>query len=332
MRSIKMPADIDTLEHVAYASFQYPENPEWGIQEDELENITAQFGTIRRLWFLFRAIALVYPRVLDLASGYVWEQDDQAVGLVLLQPTVITGGPSWLVGTVAVLPAYRRQGIARQLVQAGIELAKQKGAKTLMLDVFSQNTPAYKLYESLGFSHYTTMTQLSRESDTPLPAACSLPSDYRIVELPHSVWQPRYELVQRITPDEVKLFRPVEKSNYHPPFLIRTLFRLRDRFSGSVEKRYVVYRVSDDRIVATAMYNARTKAGGVNNIRAQLDPAYPDLALSLVGRLVREVMERSPGRRIGFLQPAWGQAVTKAALDIGFVRRNEWHDMGLVLA
>jgi hypothetical protein len=53
--------------------------------------------------------------------------------------------------------------------------------------------------------------------------------------------------------------------------------------------------------------------------------------LYLLSRSIRETIEQSPGRRIGFAQPDWGKPLIDAALDIGFTVRKEWHQMGLLL-
>lgn len=332
MRPLAMPGDLKTLEPLLYESFQYPENPEWGVQEDEKENITAEIRTLHRLWPLLWAIAWIYPRLRDLFGGYVWEEENQLVGVVMVEPTGLMSGPNWEVGTVAVLPSYRRRGIARQLAEAGLALARERGARTLMLDVIAHNKPAYELYKSLGFSHVATGSELHREPETPLPEAQPLPAGYRARELPRAEWQPRYELARRIIPREVQVFRPVRESDYHPPFLVRTLVKLVTRLSGRVHEAYVVTRDEPSgEVVGVTRCAARTRAGGVNNISVLLDPAHPELAPYLMGTIVHKVMEHSPGRRIRFGQFNWGQAAIDAALEMGFTTNKEAHEMGLVL-
>jgi hypothetical protein len=198
-----------------------------------------------------------------------------------------------------------------------------------MLDVFSENLPAYKLYESLDFSHFASGVELVRDPETALPEPCQLPAGYTITQTPRSEWQPRYELAQRITPEEVKTFRPVVKRNFHPPFLLRSVLRLVDRLGGSAEQIYVVR--SAGQVVAVARYRARKKAGGRNRLVFALDPAHPELGPYLVSRLVREVEERSPGRRMAIAQFDWATAVNEAALSMGFTMRKEWHEMGYVM-
>lgn len=55
------------------------------------------------------------------------------------------------VTNVAVLPQYRRTGIARALLTAAVQGAKARGCAFLSLEVRTGNTAAIRLYESLGF-------------------------------------------------------------------------------------------------------------------------------------------------------------------------------------
>ena len=52
---------------------------------------------------------------------------------------------------ICVNSANRRQGIARELMNAAVEAAGQKGITTIMLDVWSENTVAKQTFERLGF-------------------------------------------------------------------------------------------------------------------------------------------------------------------------------------
>ena len=60
------------------------------------------------------------------------------------------------VGNVAVLPQYRRQGIAKNLVNFALALAKQKGCQVAELEVNTANVNAVALYQSCGFSVVAT--------------------------------------------------------------------------------------------------------------------------------------------------------------------------------
>ena len=53
--------------------------------------------------------------------------------------------------TIAVLPDFRRQGIAREFMRQIEEWAKDRGASALMLEVEKSNSAAIGLYKSLGY-------------------------------------------------------------------------------------------------------------------------------------------------------------------------------------
>ena len=54
--------------------------------------------------------------------------------------------------TLAVAPSLRRQGIARALIRAAASHAQELGARTLFLEVATENGPALVLYAGLGFT------------------------------------------------------------------------------------------------------------------------------------------------------------------------------------
>ena len=73
---------------------------------------------------------------------------------------------SYLIGTqiapegeiyrVATTKSARRCSYAKKLIEYAIPLEKEKGLKTLYLEVRSHNTPAIALYSSLGFEKIAT--------------------------------------------------------------------------------------------------------------------------------------------------------------------------------
>lgn len=54
--------------------------------------------------------------------------------------------------TLAVIPAARRHGVARALIDAAKHWATVRGAHTLFLEVAADNAPARALYEAMGFA------------------------------------------------------------------------------------------------------------------------------------------------------------------------------------
>ena len=57
----------------------------------------------------------------------------------------------WCIGHLAVDPACRRQGLARQLIEWMADLARAQGKSSLSLDVPVDNPIALNCYEALGF-------------------------------------------------------------------------------------------------------------------------------------------------------------------------------------
>ena len=55
------------------------------------------------------------------------------------------------ISTLAVHPAYRRQGIARRLILEAILQSRRKGARSATLEVRESNLGALELYQQLGF-------------------------------------------------------------------------------------------------------------------------------------------------------------------------------------
>ena len=53
--------------------------------------------------------------------------------------------------TVAVLPDFRRQGIAREFMRQIEQWSKERGASAMMLEVEQSNSAAIELYKSLGY-------------------------------------------------------------------------------------------------------------------------------------------------------------------------------------
>ncbi|HLY29852.1 MAG TPA: GNAT family N-acetyltransferase, partial [Ktedonobacterales bacterium] len=55
------------------------------------------------------------------------------------------------VGVMGVSPAFQRRGIGRALLLTAMQRTQQRGAKLLVLETENEDSPAMRLYRSLGF-------------------------------------------------------------------------------------------------------------------------------------------------------------------------------------
>ena len=64
---------------------------------------------------------------------------------------------------IGVLEAYRRQGVASELLDAAIRWARSKDALTwLDSEVFGHNEPALRLHQKLGFTEVARVADMFR--------------------------------------------------------------------------------------------------------------------------------------------------------------------------
>ncbi len=329
MRPIRLPDDLTALVEVVPRAFQYPENPEWSLRQDETENVVRMIRSVRRLWPIVRVLQLFSPALRDLFRGFIWEEDGRIAGAVVAQRHGTTA--LWEIGLVGVLPEYRRRGIARRLLTRTLDELRRRGAEKASLDVIDRNVPAYSLYRSLGFEPYGGGVEMETAAGVST-ASPPLPDGYEQLPVPHGrSWQVRYDLDKRIVPPELTRYKPVVLGRYRPPPLLRPILPLLRWLQRREEKTVVVRRAVDGRAVAWAAYNVPKRPGGLNSIRVRLDPEHAPLADYLVAYHLERAVRRGPGRRVDFVIPDWMPAVVDAAEHHGFTRRLAYHNLGLVL-
>lgn len=166
----------------------------------------AQAGPL--LWLLDASYATLSP----LMGGFVWIDNNRLVGNVTLSAE---SGPRglWAISNVAVHPDSRGHRIGRQLVEAALDEARHKGARTIVLEVQTDNTPAQRLYRELGFERYDTIHELSL-SALRRPERLPLSSMALRKRRPND-WQGLYDFFKAVTPAAVQAVRPILPDQYH---------------------------------------------------------------------------------------------------------------------
>jgi ribosomal protein S18 acetylase RimI-like enzyme len=85
------------------------------------------------------------------------EKDDKPVGLVNCMQGFSTFACKPLINVhdLAVLPGYRGQRIGERMLEQVEQIARQRGACKVTLEVLSGNASAMRLYHRVGFAAYT---------------------------------------------------------------------------------------------------------------------------------------------------------------------------------
>jgi ribosomal protein S18 acetylase RimI-like enzyme len=169
----------------------------------------------------------------DFLSGFVWEEEEQIVGNITVT-RASPGSRKWLISNVAVSGGYRRRGVARCLMDASLELAKEYKAEAVSLHVRANNLPARKLYESLHFREITGIaflraTRVPRVALQPLPAAVRLRPRHFTSQESEQI----YHLAIAATPPAVQKEWPLTQSRFHVSHLARSGSFLRCLIGGS---------------------------------------------------------------------------------------------------
>ena len=329
MRKMKLPADLDTLHHLLVESFQYPDHPEWNAEEDERQGLAETIQTLKRIWPLYRVVSLLSPALRDAMHGYIWEEDGQPVGMVSVGRRGVSD--TWMVGNVSVLPAYRRRGIARRLVQAGLEFIRAQGGTMAVLDVVAQNVPAYQLYLNLGFEHYTSQLELERKSDD-VPPRPALPDGYLYKRIPMRDWQTPLELARRLVPESVQVFDPLTKERYYNSPVLCLFVTIMNKVRGVVSEDFALRDAATEQVVAMGSVTAHTRPGDRHLLIMNVGPEHAELVPFLLGYMLHRAKTCSASHAVQTVLWEWRYFTLAEHEKAGFTRGKEGHRLGIKLA
>ncbi|MGQ9489591.1 MAG: GNAT family N-acetyltransferase [Anaerolineae bacterium] len=118
----------------------------------------------------------------DLTRSWVARMAGETVGIALLAHR---GSRGWI-SAVGVVPAWRRQGMARRLLEALMASAQALGLRVLTLEVISANDAARQLYRALGFRETRELLSWKFPADAdPLP----IPREQLVAVSPDATWR-----------------------------------------------------------------------------------------------------------------------------------------------
>jgi putative acetyltransferase len=136
---------------------------------------------------------LDHPETYILADGgaiFLAEFEGLIVGTVGM---VHTGLGEYELVKLAVTKSWREIGLGRRLCEAGIDYARQNGARRVWLEANSALKPAIYIYESLGFEHIPLAPSLYARADVRMELRLSEVSRWRPQPL-HSGWSVGHKL------------------------------------------------------------------------------------------------------------------------------------------
>ena len=322
IRPFQIPGDIDIMLKLIEEGFQYPDRPDWNVQDDEKESMLDSIKSIRRIWPMIQFLKIFVPYLRDIMRGFIYEEDGIPVGLINFgrQRNI----PEWFIGNVTVLPRYRRRGIARKLVEASLAELIHRRARSAWLEVIAENEPANRLYEEMGFTAYSGSSDYDIQLDEPVsPPVFSEGTSLKALK-PHN-WKIRMEFAQRITPELIQHYEPIRKESFKTSRAILILIPLIQVLSGSKSERFAILR--NGKTVSFGEYSYRTKTGGLNNARIQVDPDNPEFASLALDQVLSTVQSKSPGRRLEIHLKNWQPALLHAAEDVGCTKSFTLHKM-----
>jgi len=89
-------------------------------------------------------------------------KDQELIGAAIISSDLRKG---WI-NRLAVNPEYRRQGVAKALIEESEKILRKKGLRVFCCLIEGSNVSSKKLFKSCGYSEYTNISYLTkRDSD-----------------------------------------------------------------------------------------------------------------------------------------------------------------------
>lgn len=273
------------------------------------------------LWLLDR----ISPEFHETFSGFVWVEEGRVVGNVTVNRSNWRS-PKWFISNLAVERAYQGQGIARELMQAAIGMARQQGGESVTLQVRADNVPALKLYRDLGFEALMGTTDLHLERVGPIQVVPAegftlRPRDYR-------EWSKEYELAQAAIPAGEQRVRPVREEDFRRGFGDQVLDWLGDILAGRRTYRLAVDK--GDRFIATLNVYASWVGGG-HSLELMVHPDYRGQVEEMLVTQALALLGHYPGQGVAVKISASHQEAIAVLKRYGFVEEKTLVQMRLNL-
>jgi len=244
---------------------------------------------------------LVHRESVSLSASAAALKGNRIIGIGLLG---IRGHRAWI-GGMGVLPRFRKQGVGRRLMEYLINKARAHNLSKIQLEVLSQNKPAQRLYQSIGFRTKRSLSVMVDEAAQIAHKANGIFADV---------------IIKSCSPTEALTYC-TELSSADPPWQRepRSLEPIIDRLHG-----LAAYRTTNDSVCGACLYNGEIWSVGL------LDIAATD---TVVGNfLLAYLRSKYPSARISYMNVAQDDPLIPALFDAGFTEAMSQYEMHLSIS
>lgn len=258
------------------------------------------------------------PMASRLAQGYVWEKDGRIVGNITLLTGRING--RFLIVNVAVHPDYRRQGIARMLMNAITGHVRQRRGQEILLQVDKANTYAITLYQSLGYLNLGSM--ITWRTTSARIHAVENHSTIPIRSLRGNEGKAAYELDILALPPDLNWPEPIPKDTYQ--------FSIWRRLSNFLNaRRHETWITTEGRL--TGSVSIWSEWGREHQLTLRIHPQWKgELERPLLAKVLRQ-LPYIPRRNVRIDHPDDDELTTNLLTEANFKPRRTLTHMRLDL-
>lgn len=261
-----------------------------------------------------------------LSLGFIWEQDGRIIGNVTVLTTNTPG--RYLVVNVAVHPNYRRQGIARALMQQVTNLVRSRHGNQIMLQVVHDNQAAIDLYHDLHYQTLGTMTAwYGAVSRLPLiDATLDHTPAPPIRSMRAHEWRTLYQLDTQALPPNLNWPEQLAANYYY----LSWWMKFNNLFNGrQVETWLIPHPQASQEIIG--MYHLISEWGRSHYAHFRIHPHWQgQLERPLIAHFTRRMMQK-PRRSIRIDHPATDTTMNRLLNQANFIPKRTLTHMRLDL-
>jgi len=196
----------------------------------------------------------------------------------------------WVICNVVVREDYRRQGIARRLMEETIEEARRQGAEEAVLQVYQDNLPALRLYTDLGFQQLSGEMGLHLAAVEAVEAVDAPGYELRPYQPSSAGGRAAYDLANLAVPTAQQWLKPVRVTEYEPDWGTHVGGWLADLVAGRRSCRLMAFRDTEPAALLSIEASLRRQAHSLKLLihpkhRGQLEPMLVSRALSMLAGL-----------------------------------------------